>query len=366
MPKSGALSYPKDMTGCPFEGKGLKRKLGNTQTDNGGPSESKTKRGRSKSTPPEGYVCNKCNNPGHWIQHCPEADQNQKSLQNRKHRQLTKDYICNSCQEVGTHILADCPNYECKECGEKGHLPKYCPLNRKTTKQPVQPCWFCLSNPKTVKHLIVSVGSDLYLSLAKGGLIDTQNPSASIVPGGGHALLVAIVHYPTFREAPLDDQINMKAEMEKYKSSLKRFYQEYGAGMVSFEVSFFRRKQYHYHVQIVPVPFEHDSEKIREAFMEEAHSDELKFHPVQGSLDIVPVNYFKVDFPDGTGLIHEVGPKELFDVQYGRKVLCKLLGSPERVNWRECILPDELEKKDAENFKQAFLKYDPMANVKGI
>ncbi|CAG8637791.1 3993_t:CDS:2, partial [Dentiscutata heterogama] len=356
--------YPKDMTECPFEAKGQKRKLGNTQTDNGNSSESKTKRGRSKGSPPESYVCNICNNPGHWIQDCPEADQ--KSQQNRKHRQIPKDYVCNSCQEVGTHIIFDCPSYGCKECGEKGHHPKDCPSTMKTKRQPVQPCWFCLSNPKTARHLIVSVGNDLYLSLAKGSLIDTQNSSASIVPGGGHVLLVAIVHYPTFREASLDDQINMKAEMDKYKWSLNRFYQEYGAGMVSFEVSFFRRKQYHYHVQIVPVPFEHDSEKIRKAFIDEAKSDELKFHEVQGSLEIVPVNYFKVDLPDGTSLIHEVGAKEQFDVQYGRKVLCKLLGSPERINWRECILSDELETQDAENFKKAFTKYDPMANVKGV
>ncbi|CAG8485377.1 4707_t:CDS:10 [Scutellospora calospora] len=375
MPQSAPLSYPKDMTECPFNIQGQKRKLDDTQKDNyfwstGDSSESTAKRGRlDGSTPPDNYICNKCNLPGHWIRNCPQGNNNnQKRRQNMK-PQIAKEYVCKSCQEVGTHLIFDCPNYECRRCGGKGHPPKDCPSSSPSTspkrknKTPAQPCWFCLSNPKTVKHLIVSIGNELYLSLAKGSLIDTQDPSKSIIPGGGHILLIAIMHYPTFREAPLDDQINMKAEMEKYKSSLKRFFQDYGAGMVTFEVSFFRRTQHHYHIQIVPIPFEHDSEKIRDTFLKEAETDELKFHKIQGSSIILPVNYFKVDLPDGTSLIHEVAMNEHFDVQYGRKVLSKLLGSPQRVNWRDCVISDELERADAEKFKKAFSKYDPMADT---
>ncbi|CAG8723524.1 33532_t:CDS:10, partial [Racocetra persica] len=324
--------------------------------------------------PPESYTCKKCNIAGHWIKDCPQGSQNKKRQQN-KPKPIPKDYVCHSCKEVGKHFIFDCPNYQCKGCGEKGHHPRDCPtfLQAKQNRQVYAPrspptppnlqaCWFCLSNPKTVRHLIASVGTEVYLALAKGSLIDTQDPTASIVPGGGHVILVSIMHYSTFREAPLDDQINLTAEMEKYKSSLKRFFQECGAGMVSFEVSYFSRKQLHYHVQIVPVPFEHDSEKIRNAFLEEANSDQIKIHQVQGSSTIVPVNYFKVDLPDGSSLIHEIATNEQFDVQFGRKVLGKLLGSPQRVNWRECVISDELERADTEKFKEAFKKYDPMAN----
>ncbi|CAG8446700.1 12725_t:CDS:10 [Cetraspora pellucida] len=372
MPKSSPLSYPKDMTECPFSTKGQKRKLDGTQPDNyfwskGNSSGSTSKRGRTNVPPPESYTCNICKLAGHWIKDCPESERNKQRQQNNKSKPIPKDYVCKSCNEVGKHVMFDCPNYECKGCGEKGHHPKDCPSPQKVKpNKPVQPCWFCLSNPKTVRHLIVSIGNELYLALAKGGLIDTQDPSKSIVPGGGHVLLVSIIHYATFREAPLDDQINMTAEMEKYKSALKRFFQDCGAGMVSFEISYFGRKQQHHHVQFVPVPFEHDSEKIRDAFLEEANSDDLKFHQIQASTAIVPVNYFKVDLPDGSSLIHEIAMNEQFDVQYGRKVLGKLLGSPQRVNWRECVISDELERADAEKFKEAFSKYDPMANVKSF
>ena len=36
--------------------------------------------------------------------------------------------------------------------------------------RPKGPCWFCLSSPEVEKHLVVSVGTQVYVALAKGGL----------------------------------------------------------------------------------------------------------------------------------------------------------------------------------------------------
>ena len=55
--------------------------------------------------------------------------------------------------------------------------------------------WFCLSNPKVTKHLIVGIGSESYLTLPKGQLIPTTpahiGPKGDkpLVPGGGHMLV---------------------------------------------------------------------------------------------------------------------------------------------------------------------------------
>ena len=55
--------------------------------------------------------------------------------------------------------------------------------------------WFCLSNPKVTKHLIVAIGSETYVTLPKGQLIPTtpahiaQGGSKPLVPGGGHVLV---------------------------------------------------------------------------------------------------------------------------------------------------------------------------------
>lgn len=48
--------------------------------------------------------------------------------------------------------------------------------------------WFCLSNPKVTKHLIVAIGGETYVTLPKGQLIPTDE-GKSLVPGGGHVLV---------------------------------------------------------------------------------------------------------------------------------------------------------------------------------
>ena len=47
-----------------------------------------------------------------------------------------------------------------------------------------------------------------------------------------------------------------------------------------------------------------------------------------------------------------------FDLQFGRKVMAKLLGLEQRMHWRDCMQSDEEEKKDAEGFKAAFKGFD--------
>ena len=39
---------------------------------------------RKETTPPDGYVCHKCNESGHWIQQCPLKDENDGSHKRRK------------------------------------------------------------------------------------------------------------------------------------------------------------------------------------------------------------------------------------------------------------------------------------------
>ncbi|CAG8559295.1 11481_t:CDS:10, partial [Acaulospora morrowiae] len=361
LPPSNFINPPENMTECPFfqSSTGQKRGFGEIQGDGNffwstrDSSEQANKRGRrnTQGPPPEGYVCNKCNLPGHWISECRGGQP-----------RPPKNYVCKKCNLAGVHFIVDCPSFTCKLCGEKGHTPKNCSnssaINKKSNNaKSAAPCWFCLSNPKTVKHLILSVGNETYLSLAKGSLIDTQDPSVCIVPGGGHVLIVAISHCSSFREIPVEDRLNLTDEVEKYKSSLKKFYQAYGAGMVLFEVSLQGKKNQHCHIQVVPVPLEHDSEKIRKAFIEEASASDLKLRPVPSP---VPINCFKVDFPDGSSLVHDINPNEQFDVQFGRRVLGKLLGLSHRVNWRDCQLSEELERTDAEKFMQAFMPYKPM------
>ena len=47
-----------------------------------------------------------------------------------------------------------------------------------------------------------------------------------------------------------------------------------------------------------------------------------------------------------------------FDLQFGRRVMAKLLGLESRMNWRDCAQTDEEETKDADAFKEAFKGFD--------
>jgi hypothetical protein len=56
---------------------------------------------------------------------------------------------------------------------------------------PVAPsdCWFCLSNEQCAKHLVVSIGTECYVALPKGQLLDS-GAEGNLVPGGGHVLIM--------------------------------------------------------------------------------------------------------------------------------------------------------------------------------
>lgn len=96
-------------------------------------------------------------------------------------------------------------------------------------------CWFCLSSPKVSKHLVISVGNESYLALAKGGLVDD------------HFLILPISHHQSFSIVP-ESILN---EMELYKKSIKRFYSGTNRVPVFFERNF---KSSHCQLQAVPVP----------------------------------------------------------------------------------------------------------------
>ncbi len=69
------------------------------------------------------------------------------------------------------------------------------------------------------KHLIVSIGTECYLTLPKGQILPTGkgvSKDLSPIPGGGHVLIVPITHYPTLHTIPPDLALPIVDEVEKY------------------------------------------------------------------------------------------------------------------------------------------------------
>lgn len=98
--------------------------------------------------PREGYVCNICNTPGHFIKDCPQKvvkeGQPAHGEQPLSENGVPSGYICKICN-VGGHFIQDCPQkqpkpmegqlpegYVCKICQTPGHHIRDCPSKKPT------------------------------------------------------------------------------------------------------------------------------------------------------------------------------------------------------------------------------------------
>lgn len=108
-------------------------------------------------------------------------------------------------------------------------------------------CWFCLSSPQVSKHLVISVGTEVYLALAKGGLVED------------HILILPITHHQSLSISP--DSVS--DEIDKYKDALKKYYGETDRVPVFFERNY---KSSHCQLQAVPI-HKNQCAEVKEAFM---------------------------------------------------------------------------------------------------
>ncbi|CAG8561796.1 6443_t:CDS:10, partial [Ambispora gerdemannii] len=314
--QTSKIEIPMNITECPLSvaqpKKGKKRDDDEkvySHYSNESNSEKKYKKQKrgERGPPPEKYVCHICDEPGHWIDECTVN--------------------------------------KCIECKQKGHSIQTCPNKKDRPPKELGPCWFCLSNPKVSKHLVVSVGTEVYVAVAKGGLIDTTNKLVSpIIPGGGHVLIISLAHYETFSSASEEVRDKISEEIEKYKESLREMFNHYGANLLTFQVSVCG-KRHHAHIQVVPVPIKYDSEFIREKFVKEAKAEGFIFE--EGPPLVAE------DDSDNDERSKECN----FSVELPN-VLANLFETPERASWKACSLNQTKEEQDRDQFRSAFKDFD--------
>lgn len=244
-----------------------------------------------KRAPPEGYLCKRCRISGHFIQDCPESIQS-----------LPSKYVCRACNNPGHHI---------KDC------PKRVKVGDGSTNGS---CWFCLANPAIRKHLILDIGDQTYLALARGGLVPK------------HCLLVPIEHVPAV--SPLDESIEL--EMEQNKMKLRGIF-----GQEKLTPVFITLRQsptHHFHVQCIPIKLE-KLEDLMDFIIKYAEGQKLAASK-EAPLDN---HYCKIEFDDSI-LYLPFGPDDYFPSQFGRECLVKYLDLPStKSDWKSCLLSDKEE-----------------------
>lgn len=272
------------------------------------------------------------------------------NVKKQKTAQPPEGYVCNICHTVG-HFVHDCPekvtgppaSYVCKICNETGHYITHCPQRKQRRQEHHQqrhdsPCWFCLSNPDIAKHLILSVGDEIYLSLPKGELVP------------GHVLIVSIDHVSTSFALAQDSVGHL--EIEKYKLALRTYFAEkYDQDIIMFETNI---RSVHMNIQVVPV-HKSVSGQLRQVYDEAGASVGIQFQEEYDNEQVM-APFYRLEFPSGDKLIHF--PIGKFNIQFGREVLADFLGLPDRRDWKACVKEDNEEMNDAETFKHNFKEFD--------
>lgn len=204
-------------------------------------------------------------------------------------------------------------------------------------------CWFCLGSPSVEKHLVVSIGEQVYLALAKGGLTEF------------HAMILPVQHHRSL--AHISDDI--RSEIKKFKSALKKFCKKKKMVPVYFERNY---KTSHMQLNMIPVP-KSVSGKLKTAFMSSSQELELDLEELPEHCKLedtaqVDQPYFYVELPTSERLFCSC--KKNFPLDFGRDVLAgdELLDLPHRVSWRDCIVSKPEETQLTETFRNDFKEFD--------
>ncbi|KAG5319992.1 C19L1 protein, partial [Pseudoatta argentina] len=219
-----------------------------------------------------------------------------------------------------------------------------CGLNKKAKLEIDQSkCWFCLSSPVVSKHLVISVGIEIYLALAKGGLVED------------HFLILPITHHQSLSILPK----NVKEEMDLYKKAVSKYYESTNRVAVFFERNF---KTSHCQLQAVPV-HKNQAPALKEMFEELAECNNFKISELPPHTDLQQVAkpgilYFYVELPDGRILYYRI--KKDFPLQFGREVLAsdRILDINDRSDWKDCHTSQEEETELAKKVRKQFTPFD--------
>lgn len=120
------------------------------------------------------------------------------------------------------------------------------PLKKAKVEIDQEKCWFCLSSTKVAQELIISVGKEVYLALAKGGVVND------------HMLILPVTHHRNCAILPKP----IVEEMALYKDAMTKFYATTSRVPVFFDRNY---KSDHCQLQVIPVP-RHKASLLKKVF----------------------------------------------------------------------------------------------------
>ncbi|KAG5679049.1 hypothetical protein PVAND_008646 [Polypedilum vanderplanki] len=201
-------------------------------------------------------------------------------------------------------------------------------------------CWFCLQSKDIEKHLIISIGEKFYLALAK-------NPVSNY-----HVLIIPVSHIQAVSHID-EDLFN---ELKMFKKSIEKFFDTLDMCTVFFERNYVTS---HSIVNAIGIPRKIEwqmSETLKDKAME--YNLEFESIPkVSTPSDLPRGPYFVIEWNDQT---HITRSMKGFPINFGRDLVCAetLLNAEDKVDWRDCQLPRNLEDKYVAKFKEGYKPFN--------
>lgn len=240
-------------------------------------------------------------------------------------------------------------------------------------------CFFCLGNPNLSTHMVVSIGDESYLATAKGPLPSAETFADRGLDFPGHMVVVPLIHAPTVTAGAMGEAEAARtfAEMSRFREAMQAAVSARSGrklGAVTYEIN--RARGIHAHWQFCPVPAEMVGKGLVEAaFRVEAENQKLPKFEVRdfGVPGAEEGDFLRVwiwaekEEEEGEGggalvlgktMVMRFDETVRFDLQFGRRVLAKLLRLEERLIWQDIGQSVEEETKDAQAFREAFKEWD--------
>ncbi|KAM6146999.1 CWF19-like protein 2 isoform 2-T3 [Phoenicopterus ruber ruber] len=216
----------------------------------------------------------------------------------------------------------------------------------------MEKCPYCFDSSELSKHLIIAIGTKVYLSLP-------SNQSLT----EGHCLIAPLQHHTA---ATLLDE-DIWEEIQKFRNALVKMFEAKDLDCVFLETNMSMKKRYHMVYECIPLPKEVGDVApvyFKKAIMESDEEWSMNKKLIDlSSKDVrksVPkgLPYFSVDFGLQGGFAHVIEDQHKFPHYFGKEIIGGMLDLEPRL-WRKGIRQNfEDQRKKVLQFAQWWKPYD--------
>ncbi|XP_054020478.1 CWF19-like protein 2 [Dryobates pubescens] len=216
----------------------------------------------------------------------------------------------------------------------------------------MEKCPYCFDSSELSKHLIIAIGTKVYLSLP-------SNQSLT----EGHCLIAPLQHHTA---ATLLDE-DIWEEIQRFRNALVKMFEAKDLDCVFLETNMSVKKRYHMVYECIPLPKEvgdmapiYFKKAIMESDEEWSVNKKLIDLSAKDIRKSVPkgLPYFSVDFGLQGGFAHVIEDQHKFPHYFGKEIIGGMLDLEPRL-WRKGVRQNfEDQRKKVLQFAQWWKPYD--------